>query len=103
MNYWVLLYRFAWGLLVVLFVVGAACVFVPKGHHLRELQRKRDSLHEDNGRTELITRDLRERQQRFQNDPSFVERTAREAGMIRPNEVVFKYSVATPGTAEQDG
>jgi len=90
MNYWVILYRIAWGLLVILLVIGVTCVFLPQCNRLRELQRQRVSLEEQNRHTEALTRDLREKQEKFDSDTAFVVRTARETGLVMPNETVYK-------------
>ena len=90
MNYWVVIYRIAWGLLVVLFLVGVTCVFLPQCNRLRELQRQHVALEEANRQTEMLTHDLREKQEKFDGDPAFVVRTARETGLVMPNETVYK-------------
>ena len=97
MNYWVVIYRFAWLVLVVLIVIGLVCIFVPKFHQLDELQRTRAELRDDVQRTEERTRDLKIRQERFSSDPAYVERVAKEAGLIKPDEVVFKFTNDTAG------
>ena len=91
MTVFAVLRRFVWLLLAVLFAVGLACVFVPPSRHLRELQRRRADLMAENLRTQELIRELRAKQQRFDADPSFVERTARETGRVKTNEVVFKF------------
>jgi len=91
-NYWVVVYRLAWGLLVVLFGVGLVCAFLPKCHRVRELQRRKAVLQQENRRIETVTRDLAMKQERFRTDPAFVERTAREEGMAKPHETVFRFT-----------
>ena len=90
MNYWVAIYRFAWGLLILLVVFGIVCVFLPRSHELRHYQRQRLKLEAENRELERDIHELADNQSRFQTDPAFVERTAREAGMIRTNEVVYR-------------
>ena len=99
MNYWVIVYRIAWGLLVALFLVGVTCIFLPQCNRLRELQRQRIALQEDNRQTEALARDLREKQEKFDTDTAFVVRTARETGLAMPNETVYK----TTNTYSQTG
>ena len=89
MSYVNVLYRTAWLLLGLLFVVGALFLFIPKCRSLHELQRVRDDLEAENGRTAAETQELVRKQQRFQSDPQFVERTAHESGRIKSNETVF--------------
>ena len=92
MNYWVVIYRFAWGLLILLFIIGLVCIFLPKYQGLCELQRRKTELQTESRQTEVLTENLKIKQQQFVSDPAFVERTARETGMAKPNEIIFKFS-----------
>ena len=88
---WGAVYKFGWwiiGVVVVLLLVLLG--FVPKFRHLSELQRKREELREEAQRQEMIAQDFRQKQERFTRDPAYVERVAKEAGMIRPDELVFR-------------
>jgi cell division protein FtsB len=91
-NCWVVIYRLAWGVLIVLFVVGVVCVFVPKCQAIRELQYRKAALQEENRRTEARTREFMAKQERFTSDTDFLERTARQAGLVKTNETVFRFS-----------
>ena len=90
MNLWVILYRLAWGLLVLLVIFGVVCVFLPRSHALRHYQKRRVRLEEENQIMENRIRELSESQARFRADPAFVELTAREAGMVKSNEFIYK-------------
>ena len=92
MNGWSTIYRSAWVVLFILFTIGLVCIFLPKCHHLRQLQERKAELQEENRETESMTRALQARQKRFNTDPTYVERVARETGMVKPNEVVFQYT-----------
>lgn len=92
MNYWVVVYRFAWGLLLVVIVVGVICIFLPKCHFLRSMQRKKEQLASENRDIQVAVSEFRSKQDRFNTDPAFVERTAREEGMIKPDETLFKFT-----------
>ena len=92
MNYWLIIYRFAWALLGVLLVIGLLCIFVPKCNSLRALQNKRTALQQENSEIESGIKEMRTMQEKFQSDPDFVERVARESGLIKSNEVVFKFA-----------
>ena len=96
MNYWVALYRCAWGLLVILCAIVVACIFLPRCHRLRELQRTKIERQEENRRIEVQARELKSKQDRFHSNPAFVERTAREIGMVKPGETVFRLTNASP-------
>jgi cell division protein FtsB len=68
------------------------CVFVPRAHTHQELQRRKRALEEGNARLESKIRQLDEKQQRFRTDPDFVERIAREQGMAKPGETIFRFA-----------
>jgi cell division protein FtsB len=93
MNIWVLLYKFAWIVVVVACVIGVVCVFIPKAHSYRELQKRKVALEENNARMEARARQLEINQQRFRSDPDFVERIAREQGRAKPGETIFRFPV----------
>ena len=90
MNIWDAIIKFSWAALIVLSVVGVVLIFTPKCRTLRELQRKKQALEEGNRRTEAVILDLKTRQELFLSDPAFVERTARETGMVKSNEAIVK-------------
>ena len=92
MNYWVAIYRFAWLMLAVLLVIGLTCVFVPKCNELRQLQKRKAAIEQENRATDSLTRELRQKQERFKNEPAYVERVAHDMGMVKENEIVFKFT-----------
>jgi len=83
--------RFVWLLVAGLAIIGLACVFVPPTRHLRELQRKKAELKSESVRIQEMITELRLKQKRFRTDAVFVERTARETGRVKTNEVIFKF------------
>jgi len=83
--------RVTWSVIVVLLTVGVVCMFLPKIAELRGLQRKQAALEASNRLAEMETRDLQDKRQRFDSDPEFVERTAREAGYVKPGDTVFRF------------
>lgn len=91
MNYWVLLYRVAWVVVGVSIAVAVVCVFLPRANNLQELQKRRAALQQGNARLEDKLRQLEDNEHRFRSDPEFVERTAREQGMARPGETIFRF------------
>lgn len=91
MNYWVLLYRIAWGVVVITVLVGLVYVFLPRARSYQDLQRRKAALQEGNARLESRAQQLDENQRRFRSDPEFVERVAREQGMAKPGETIFRF------------
>jgi cell division protein FtsB len=90
MNYWVFVYRFAWFVLVILCAIGLTCIFLPKCQTYQELQGKKAVLEEENRQIEANIKRAQTQQELLQRDRAFVERTAREQGMAKPGETVFR-------------
>jgi cell division protein FtsB len=100
MDYWRFIYRLAWALLVIVIPIGIASIFAPRCNNLHTLQKQKELLAEGNRQIDERARELQTRQERFISDPLFVERVAREAGMVRSNEVVFRVSPDNPAVIE---
>ena len=67
-------------------------MFVPQIRHYQELQRERAAMEEKIRLEEDILLHLRQKQQRLQHDPRFVERIVREElGYAKPGETVFRF------------
>ena len=92
MNYWATIYKCLWGVAILLLVAVMISFFIPKYRTLCEYRKKRDDLQQTNQRTETMIRDLRRKQEQILSDPAFIERTARESGMVKQDEVVFKFT-----------
>jgi len=90
MNLWNTVYKFAVAALVVLLGIGIIVAFAPKYQALRQLQRRKAVLEEENHKLQSEILELKLKQQSFQSDPLFIERTARELGMARSNEIIYK-------------
>jgi cell division protein FtsB len=99
MNYWVIIYRVALAVVIVLVTIAMIWAFVPKINRYRDSSEKRVELQDENRRLSEEVKTLQSKQERFTSDPLFVERTAREIGMVKPDEVVFK-STNRESTAE---
>jgi len=90
-NYWVVIYRFAWGALLVLCAIGLILIFIPKINEMRELRERREAFEKETAATRDAIRERMIKLERFADDAAFVERTAREEGMIKTNEVLFRF------------
>ncbi len=90
MNYWVVIYRVAWVMLVILCVIGLTCIFLPKCQQYRELQIRKGKLGQETAQIEAGIKGLQANEERLQTDRGFVERTARELGMVKPGETVYR-------------
>ncbi|MBL7114738.1 MAG: septum formation initiator family protein [Kiritimatiellae bacterium] len=79
-------------LMLVLSVAVVAAVvflFVPKYRELRELQRTRVEKERQNEQLRKRIQAYRNKQERFQTEDQYVERTAHESGRIKDGEKVF--------------
>ena len=103
MKEWRVIYRVACFALAVLLAVGLVCVFLPKCRTYHDLQQRKLRIEGENHETETATRKFQTQEERLQWDRSFVERTARELGMAKPGETVFRVTRegatnSSPGT-----
>ena len=91
MNYLGTLYKIAWISLIVIFLVGIACMFWPQFQQYKEFKRREAELAEDIQLEEELIKTLKEKQSRFPTDKRFVEQIAHEMGMAKTNEVIFTF------------
>ncbi len=92
MDIWNVMTRFSLGLLAVLAVIGLILVFTPKARELARLQSIKARLEVRNAEKADQIKQLQIRQERFISDPEYVEHTAREAGLVMPDETVYKFT-----------
>ncbi len=91
MSYWSVINRFVWVALTILVLAGMGFMFVPLIQQDRELQRREQRLQGEIERAEAEINQLRRKQERFLSDPDFVERIAHDMGLVKPNEVIFRF------------
>ena len=91
MRYWTTIYRLSCVLFGVLTLLALILIFAPRWNRINTLQQKRETLEQENTRMEEEISGLIISQQRFRTDPEFVEQTARDIGMVKSNEIVFKF------------
>ena len=87
---WTTVYKFTFVLFVALGFVALVCVFFPKYAEYRSRQVKKGELKEEILTFEEECERSRRSQELLATDPSFIEKTAREIGMAKSNETVFK-------------
>jgi cell division protein FtsB len=95
MNLWVVIYRFAWGIVAAMVTMLAIGLFAPKCRQLRQLQGEKIAMEQENRLLAEEIEELRLRQKKFHSDPAFVERTAKDLGMIKSNEFIIKTEPVT--------
>lgn len=100
MNIWQTIYRVGWAVLILLVLLAAGYVGIPKFQEYHQLQLRKDAMEDENRLTEEMIKTLRQNQERLRSDPRFVERIAREElGYAKPGETVFKFIDDEPATA----
>lgn len=88
---WRLITRIFWLVLLGVTLVALAALFAPKYVQYNELSQRVHAMQETNRELATAIRRLESNQRRIVSDRAFAERTARELGMAKPDEIVFKY------------
>lgn len=94
------LYGYGLVILVALALGVVLVVFVPKFERLHVLGEKKAALSAENRQLEEAIHELQNRQARFLAESDAVERTAHEANMVKPDEVVFRFTTGTTSAVE---
>lgn len=92
MKIWPVVQLWAFIVVIVVLVSGAAILFLPeiRRHQMSEARLiEMKKILEDKS-THL--QELQERQRRFKTEPSYVEHVAHELGLAHPGETVFRIS-----------
>ncbi len=92
MRYWRLITKLVWIPIALLGLVAVIAWVLPKCQEYQRLQNSRMALDEENNRLEANIRQLETKRKRFGYDKEFVERTARELGMAKPGETIYKFN-----------
>lgn len=92
MSRWGTAYKFGWVVLVLLAIVGVLCLFLPKYSTFCKMRRQHAEDLAENRRMEARISELHKNQEQFLTEPAFVERTARDEGRVKENEIVFKHT-----------
>ena len=96
MSLWEAVQRILLILIAVACIIGMICKFVPKYSKYRALQQQKAALEEQRRLAERRIRRFQTQQAQMASDPAFVERTARDLGMVKSNETVCKMTEDVP-------
>lgn len=88
---WNLVYRASWVAFVIVLIVGAVAGARPKWEQYRDYQRRQSRLQEEARLQEEMLHALKEKQQRFHDDPVFLEQIAHDLGLAKPGEVIIRF------------
>lgn len=75
----------------VILLIGLSALCLTQYQQYRENRRSEAQLQDEIRLREDMYRTLKRKQELFQSDPRFVEKIAREMGMAKEGEVVFKF------------
>ena len=84
---------------VVILVIGVLLMFLPKVKQMNNYRDRRDKLQHRIEITENDEQELKNKQQRFLNDPIYVERVAHAVGYAHKDDLIYHFSEET-GTNE---
>lgn len=82
--------------LLVLALVGVVLLFMPKVREYQGLRRQEAQARAALMQDEEHHKNLKRQQERFQNEPAFVEVIAHDLGLAKTNEVLVKIKSETP-------
>lgn len=94
-KYWNLINRIVLMAVVAMAVVGIVLAFAPKVRQMQSYQDTRDTLQQRIDVTLAAEKELKEKQQRFLTDPSYVEKVAHEVGYARSDEMIYHFPEET--------
>jgi cell division protein FtsB len=91
MTVFQIIYRTSLIVIAIAILTALGMILVPVINNANELRSEKASLEEEIAKKEERIRQLKSYQDRFVNDPDFVEHTARELGLITPGETVYEF------------
>jgi cell division protein FtsB len=94
-KYWNLINRFVLMAVVAMAAVGIVLAFTPKVKQMQTYQTTRDTLQQRIEVTVTAEKGLKEKQQRFRTDPTYVEKVAHEVGYASKGEMIFHFPEET--------
>jgi cell division protein FtsB len=94
-KYWNLINRFVLMAVVAMAAVGIVLAFTPKVKQMQTYQTTRDTLQQRIEVTVTAEKELKEKQQRFRTDPTYVEKVAHEVGYASKGEMIFHFPEET--------
>ena len=87
-----MIYRTALLVIAIAILTALGMVLVPVIRNANALRAEKAELEADIAAKEERIQQLKSYQERFVNDPDFVEHTARQLGLVAPGETVYEFS-----------
>ena len=94
-KYWNLINRIVLGAIGIMALVGVVLAFGPKVRQMKSYQATRDTLQQRIDETVAAEKELKNKQQRFLADPTYVERVAHEVGYACKDETIYHFPEET--------
>lgn len=94
-KYWNLINRIVLTATLLMAVTGIILAFTPKVKQMKAYQNTSDLLQQRIEVTVIAERALKEKQRRFLNDPTYIERVAHEVGYARKGEMIYHFPEET--------
>jgi len=89
-----MIYRTSLIVIAIAILTAFGMILIPVVRDARNLRAEKAAIQTDIARKETRIRELKAFQERFVNDPDFVEHTARQLGLVAPGETVYEFEEA---------
>ena len=86
-----IIYRTSLIVIAIAILTAFGMLLIPVLRNAQSLRTEKSVLEEEIAQKEARIRELKAYQERFVNDPDFVEHTARELGLITPGETLYEF------------
>ncbi len=92
MNIWKLIYRISLVIIGVVVLLGVGYAYWKPMKEHQALNARKEQIEQATHKQQEKLDDLKQKQERLQTDPRFVEKMAREdLGLAKPGETIFKF------------
>ena len=86
-----MIFRFLYTVLAIAVLTGLLMLLLPVIKNTSDLRGRKQTMENEIADKEARIQELKAKQDRFVNDPDFVEHTARALGMVAPDETVYTF------------
>ncbi len=87
-----IIYRSSVIAIAIAILTALGMLLIPVVQNANELRSEKTDLESEIFQKEARIRELKSYQERFVNDPDFVEHTARELGLVMPEETMYNFN-----------
>ncbi len=94
-KYWNMILRGAITVIAGMLLFGVVLMFLPKVKQMQGYQNTRDILQVNIDKTVAAEKELKSKHQRFNTDPTYIERVAHEVGYAHKGEMIYHFPEET--------